>query len=107
VSEPTVRFPVTCPKCGAEQIEESPVAEVAAALLSDGKLRFLASCHTYTWNASPAELEQIREYLDAVRVKAGEPTLGTVSGPGRAREQLLRSIIFEALRAEPSAGQRR
>jgi len=70
MNEPTVRFPITCPKCGKEQLDEYPVAEVAAALLSGEKLRLLAACHGYTWNANPTELEQIREYLGATNVDA-------------------------------------
>jgi hypothetical protein len=72
MNEPIVRFPITCPKCGKEQLDEYPVAEVAAALLSGGKLRLLAACHRYTWNANPTELEQIREYLGVTNVDAKE-----------------------------------
>ena len=66
MNDPTVRFPVICPKCGKEQLDEFPIAEVAAALLSGGNLRLLAACHHYTWIATPTELRQIREYLGAI-----------------------------------------
>jgi hypothetical protein len=64
MNEPTIQFPVRCPKCGREALGEYPVAEVGAALLSPtGGLRLYASCHEYHWNARPAELAQIREYF--------------------------------------------
>jgi hypothetical protein len=86
VNEPTVRFPVICPKCGREQLNEYPVAEVAAALLSDGKLRLLAACHDYTWNATPTELEQVREYLGTTKVGAVEVASGmAIFGDGQEK----------------------
>ncbi len=64
MNEPTIRFPVSCPKCGREELGEYPVAEVAAALITPAStLRLYAQCHEYHWTARPAELEQIREYL--------------------------------------------
>jgi hypothetical protein len=73
---PTIRFPVTCPKCGEEHVDEYPIAEVAAALLSHGPLRLFASCHKYSWNATRTEVDQIREYL-------GTATLGAMQTAGR------------------------
>jgi len=66
MNEPTIQFPVNCPKCGGEELGEFPVAEVAAALLAPTTtLRLYARCHEYHWTAHPAELAQIREYLAA------------------------------------------
>ncbi len=66
MNEPTIQFPVSCPKCGEERLGEYPVAEVAAALLSPtSTLRLYARCHEFHWNARPAELAQIREYFSA------------------------------------------
>jgi hypothetical protein len=66
MNEPTIQFPVRCPKCGREELGEYPVAEVAAALLAPtSTLRLYAHCHEYHWTAGPAELAQIREYLSA------------------------------------------
>jgi hypothetical protein len=64
MAEPTLRFPVNCPKCGREELGEYSVAEVAAALLAPTTaLRLYAQCHEYHWTARPAELAQIREYF--------------------------------------------
>jgi hypothetical protein len=64
MNEPTIRFPVSCPTCGREELGEYPVAEVAAALLAPtSTLRLYARCHAYHWIARRAELAQIREYL--------------------------------------------
>ena len=66
MNEPTIQFPVSCPKCGREELGEYPVAEVAAALLDPtGSLRLYARCHEYHWTARPAELAQIRKHLRA------------------------------------------
>jgi hypothetical protein len=74
MKEPTIRFPVTCPKCGAETLGEYPIAEVASALLiENGRLRLYAKCHEYHWSAKPGELEQIREYLGATWFDAPQP----------------------------------
>jgi hypothetical protein len=64
MNEPTIQFPVSCPKCGREELGEYSVAEVAAALLAPATgLRLYARCHEYHWTARPAELAQIREYF--------------------------------------------
>jgi hypothetical protein len=39
---------------------------VAAALVSSKPLRLRAPCHNLNWDAGPAEIEQIREYLAAI-----------------------------------------
>jgi hypothetical protein len=66
MDEPTIRFPVTCPQCGTEELGEYSIADVANALLSRGNsLHLHASCHDYYWAASQWELQQIREYLGA------------------------------------------
>lgn len=75
MNEPTIKFPVSCPKCGREELGEYGVAEVAAALLApNSPLRLYARCHEYHWTARPAELAQIREYLSAW-MKCQEPSL--------------------------------
>jgi hypothetical protein len=64
LEEPLIKFPVSCPHCGAEIIGEFTVADVASALLSTGEaLRLYAPCHRHYWSPSPLELQQIREYL--------------------------------------------
>ena len=64
MTEPTIQFPVSCPKCGREELGEYSVAEVAAALVAPTTaLRLYAPCHEYHWTARAAELAQIREYL--------------------------------------------
>jgi hypothetical protein len=65
MKEPTIRFPVTCPKCGNELLTELPVAVVAVGLIRGSSIRLFADCHGVSWGASPLEIEQIREYLGA------------------------------------------
>jgi hypothetical protein len=64
--EPTVRFPVTCPKCGTERLTEFPADVVADALSRGADICLVATCHDVIWDASMLEVEQIREYLGAM-----------------------------------------
>jgi hypothetical protein len=66
MSEPTIRIPVTCPKCGIERLTEFPVSVVAEALLRNADIILAATCHDVAWNATDFEKEQIRQYLLAV-----------------------------------------
>jgi hypothetical protein len=66
MSEATVRFPVTCPKCGKERLTKFPLDVVADALLRGTDICLVATCHDVIWHATDLELEQIREYLGAV-----------------------------------------
>lgn len=66
MSEPTIRFPVTCPRCGNEVLMVLPVPVLASALNTCTNIRLHASCHDQWWDASHVELEQIREYFDAL-----------------------------------------
>ena len=70
MTEPTIRFPVTCPKCGTEMLTEFPAAEVADALRRQGSICLVATCHDMIWDASVVELEQISEYLGATWAEA-------------------------------------
>jgi len=70
MAEPTIRFPVTCPQCGNDLLTEFPVAQIAAALLEFTEIRLYASCHEQVWEASPLEVQQIREYLGAPWIDA-------------------------------------
>jgi hypothetical protein len=36
---------------------------VASGLITENRIRLFAPCHEVAWDASPVELEQIREYL--------------------------------------------
>jgi hypothetical protein len=65
MNNPVVRFPVTCPECGAEALSAFPIDAVAAALIDRSPIKLRASCHSVSWTATPIELEQIREYLGA------------------------------------------
>jgi hypothetical protein len=66
MNEPTVRFPATCPKCGSERLAEFPVDIVADALGRGSDICLAATCHDVIWTATDLELEQIRQYLEAV-----------------------------------------
>jgi hypothetical protein len=66
MDEPTVKFPVTCPLCGTEELGEYPVPDIADALIfRTGALQLHSRCHNHSWSASKPELQQIREYLGA------------------------------------------
>jgi hypothetical protein len=45
MSQPTVRFPVACPKCGRERLTELPVDVVADALQRGSDILLIATCH--------------------------------------------------------------
>jgi hypothetical protein len=66
MSEPNLRFPVTCPRCGKELLNELPVADVATALIQGNDINLHVSCHDFSWRATPLEEQQIREYLVAL-----------------------------------------
>jgi hypothetical protein len=66
VIEPTVRFPVACPKCGTERLTEIPADVVANSLRRGSDICLVATCHDVIWTATELELEQIYEYLGAV-----------------------------------------
>ena len=61
--EPTVWFPVVCPKCGREKLTELPLDEVAYALNRGSEITLVATCHDVIWTATELELEQIHTYL--------------------------------------------
>jgi len=79
MSEPaTFRFPAACPKCGREQLAEFPVDVVADALQRGSDICLVAICHDVIWTATELELEQIREYLQAVQCSRWEMHQSTV-----------------------------
>jgi len=65
--EPTVRFPVVCPRCGREKLTEFPINEVVYALNGGSDISLVATCHDVIWTATERELEQIHEYLLALK----------------------------------------
>jgi len=65
--EPTIRFPVACPKCGREKLTEIPINEVVYALNGGSDISLVATCHDMIWTATERELEQIHEYLLALK----------------------------------------
>ncbi len=73
MSESTIRFPITCPKCGTERLTEFPADVVEDALVRGSDICLVATCHDVIWDASALELEQIREYVGAMR-SAAQPS---------------------------------
>ena len=69
--EPTVRFPVACPKCGREQLTEFPINEVLHAFNSGSEIILVATCHDVIWTATELELQQIYEYLAIAQGRLG------------------------------------
>jgi len=64
MKEAEIVFPVTCPICLQESLAGFRMSVVVDALQAE-QIRLYANCHATGWEASNAELEQIREYLDA------------------------------------------
>ena len=73
--EPTVRFPVACPKCGRERLTEFPLDEMVDALKKGSDICLVATCHGVIWTATELELEQIHEYLDIAQGKPGQANI--------------------------------
>ena len=70
---PTLRFPLVCPHCGSERLAELPVSDVADALIRQESIRLHAPCHRSGWDATSTQMEQLREYMAAVRVDEFAP----------------------------------
>ncbi len=70
--EPTIRFPVVCPKCGGEQLSELPIDELAYALNRGSDISLVATCHDVIWTATEPELQQIHEYLEVLTGGSGK-----------------------------------
>ena len=64
-TEPSIKFPVTCPKCRQEVLATLQIGAVAAALISGRAVRLYAVCHDVYWDAHHIEIEQLREYMGA------------------------------------------
>jgi methionyl-tRNA formyltransferase len=64
MTEPEILFPIKCPICSQEMLTGFRISIVEDALDS-GDIRLYANCHLASWDASAAELEQIRNFLDA------------------------------------------
>jgi hypothetical protein len=64
MTEPEILCPVKCPVCSQESRVCFRISVVADALRT-GDIRLYATCHVASWHASEAELETIREFLDA------------------------------------------
>ena len=63
MEESSILLPVKCPKCGSESLSEFPVIVVMMALTRWNHMALHASCHEGSWDASVAEIRQIRQYL--------------------------------------------
>jgi hypothetical protein len=64
MTEPEILLTVKCPICMQQSVTGFRISVVADAL-ETGDIRLYADCHVASWDASEAELEQIREFLDA------------------------------------------
>ena len=69
--DPTVRFPVVCPKCGRERLTEFPINEVLHAFNRGSEIILVATCHDVIWTATELELQQIYEYLVIAQGRLG------------------------------------
>lgn len=74
--EPTIRFPVVCPKCGRETLTEFSVNEVVYALNRGSDISLVATCHDMIWTATELELQQIHEYLVVLMGGSDQPMVG-------------------------------
>ena len=66
--EPVLRFPVNCPLCGEDLLTQMPMAAAERALSAGAVIGLRSNCHGVRWEATDREVEQIRQYFDAVRV---------------------------------------
>jgi len=66
MKQPTIRFPVVCPRCGTESLAEVSIALAAEALMRSEGIQLKAACHNLYWTASPTEMQQLRGYMSAV-----------------------------------------
>jgi len=66
MKQPTIRFPVVCPRCGAESLAEVSIALAAEALMRSEGIQLKVACHNLYWTASPTEMQQLRGYMSAV-----------------------------------------
>lgn len=68
MSEPTLKFSVTCPDCALETVSEIPIAVIAGGLLSGKSLRLYSICHDRYWTATFTEREQLRKSLAVLKI---------------------------------------
>jgi hypothetical protein len=61
-------MPVVCPECAKELLTAFSIGEMAQALDSGASIGLYSQCHDKTWQATAAEREQLREYLEATNV---------------------------------------
>jgi hypothetical protein len=102
MADPSLRFPVVCPKCRAEELFDLPIASVAASLLKAAPIELDTTCHDLHWNAGPVEVQQLREYLATV---AGIEIQRVA--PSAAKGEVLSSSLGAPRRAFNHEGGRR
>jgi hypothetical protein len=71
--DPVVEIPVRCAACGRESLVEFPVLVIATALTRWNNLRLYSACHDVSWDASPSELQFIRQHLGADWIDRNRP----------------------------------
>ena len=79
MKQPTVRFPVVCPRCGVESLAEVSVDLAAEALMRNEGIQLKSACHNLYWTASPTEMQQLREYMRSVVVFDEQRTSSAVA----------------------------
>jgi hypothetical protein len=80
MDKPAIQFPVTCPRCGGEELGEFPVPEVAAALLAPtSTLRLYAALASQTNMGKSSLRDQEVRGLPHPACGATDPALS----PGR------------------------
>ena len=65
MTEPEILFPIKCPVCLKESLTGFRISVVAEALQTL-QIRLYTNCHVTSWDASEAELAQIRQGLDTL-----------------------------------------
>jgi hypothetical protein len=58
-----IEIPVGCPSCGVVSLQKFPVLVVVIAVTSWKQMHLYSACHNLAWDASPSEIECIREHL--------------------------------------------
>jgi hypothetical protein len=65
-----MRFPISCPLCARESLAQFPSGLITEALIVGSAIKLHANCHDVYWEANESEVEQIRQYVSAVRLAA-------------------------------------
>jgi len=65
VKDPMLSLPVTCPTCGVQRLELFPKIATTMGMDRWNGVWLHSTCHYQQWQASPAEMHDLRVYMQA------------------------------------------